>query len=246
VYNEVPSYFLAAHSYCCEVEDGAVILDLLNGTYIGIDADYLPDLRERIPNWPETSAANPASACISKRTDGNLIADLLSRGVLVTQPLPRRPPFSPTALVELRSDAGLRNQPRVPFRDLTAFLFAWFDARRRIGDKKLAALLEHLDRGRRLIRHGNAAITVDEVAKLMSSFLRTRLWLYTAAKHCLFDSAVLASFLTRHEVACTLVIGVSTKPFAAHAWIEFGPYVLNDTAEHIQLFKPILQIGHHP
>ncbi len=123
---------------------------------------------------------------------------------------------------------------------------AWFNARRRIGDKKLASFLEHLDRGQRQIPHGEAAVTIDEVTKLMSSFLRTRIWCYTAARHCLFDSAVLASFLVRRRVTCTLVIGVSTKPFAAHAWIEFGPDVLNDTAENIQLFKPILQIGHHP
>jgi len=44
-------------------------------------------------------------------------------------------------------------------------------------------------------------------------------------------------------VPCTFVIGVATKPFLAHSWVQIGEYVLNDTAEHAQDFKPILSIG---
>jgi hypothetical protein len=59
----------------------------------------------------------------------------------------------------------------------------------------------------------------------------------------MFDSLVLAVFLTRHMIPCTFVIGVSVKPFLAHSWVQIGELVLNDTAEHVQTFTPILAIG---
>jgi hypothetical protein len=39
------------------------------------------------------------------------------------------------------------------------------------------------------------------------------------------------------------LIGVSTKPFLAHAWVQMSELVLNDTAEHVQTFTPLLAIG---
>jgi hypothetical protein len=44
-------------------------------------------------------------------------------------------------------------------------------------------------------------------------------------------------------VPCTFVIGVATKPFLAHSWVQLGEYVLNDTTERVQDFMPILSIG---
>jgi hypothetical protein len=59
----------------------------------------------------------------------------------------------------------------------------------------------------------------------------------------LFDSLVLSAFLTKCGQPCTFVIGIATKPFVAHAWVQSGDAVLNDTAEYIQTFDPILAIG---
>jgi hypothetical protein len=39
------------------------------------------------------------------------------------------------------------------------------------------------------------------------------------------------------------MIGVSTKPFIAHAWVQSDDRVLNDTTEHVQMFTPILAAG---
>ena len=77
----------------------------------------------------------------------------------------------------------------------------------------------------------------------LASFLWLRTWCYTAQRRCLFDSLVLSVYLTRGMVPCTFVIGVATKPFLAHSWVQIGEHVLNDTAEHTQDFKPILSIG---
>ncbi len=60
---------------------------------------------------------------------------------------------------------------------------------------------------------------------------------------CLFDSLVLTVYLTKGMVSCVLVIGVTSKPFLAHSWVQIGESVLNDTAEHVQTFEIILSVG---
>jgi hypothetical protein len=44
-------------------------------------------------------------------------------------------------------------------------------------------------------------------------------------------------------VPCTFVIGVATRPFVAHAWVQIAGSVLNDTVEHVQDFAPILSVS---
>jgi hypothetical protein len=39
---------------------------------------------------------------------------------------------------------------------------------------------------------------------------------------CLTKSLVLTALLARRDIAATMVIGVRTDPFAAHAWVEQG------------------------
>jgi hypothetical protein len=112
-------------------------------------------------------------------------------------------------------------------------------------DDQLALLLGWFSQRQRLIRHDRRSATLGEAQKLLVSFFRLRIWFYTADRHCLFDSLVLAAFLTRKKVPCTLVIGVSTKPFLAHSWVQIGEFVLNDTAEHVQTFTPILAVGEY-
>jgi hypothetical protein len=110
-------------------------------------------------------------------------------------------------------------------------------------DKRLAPLLGWLHHRQSAVRrHGNS-VTYKEIMRLLASFFRLRIWFYTADRRCLFDSLVLSNFLSRKQIPCTFVIGVSTKPFRAHSWVQMGAVVLNDTAEHVQTFTPILAIG---
>jgi hypothetical protein len=109
-------------------------------------------------------------------------------------------------------------------------------------DKKLASLLRRIAQRQHRTR-GQSRITLDDTQELVASFLKLCIWFYTADRHCLFDSLVLADFLTKKMIPCTFVIGVSTKPFLAHAWVQTGEFVLNDTAEHVQMFTPILAVG---
>lgn len=74
---------------------------------------------------------------------------------------------------------------------------------------------------------------------VIQAFRLLRPWLYTAHKCCLLDSLILSRFLTLLGYNSMFVVGVRTRPFEAHAWVQSGLYVLDDRSETVQLFNPI-------
>jgi hypothetical protein len=241
-----PGYFLSAAAYCCEFDDGAIILELETGTYLGVHAESLPDLRARVLNWPNSQLSGGVPIQTSRVTteaSENLFADLLNRGILTTaQTLKRLPlPKSPTAALAIAGSTASHRW--VPIKQIPRFAMALLAVVTHHKDKKLASLLNWMRQRQRLIRRNRHPVTADDALKLLMAFLNLRIWFYSADKRCLFDSLVLAVFLTKERVPCTFVIGVSTKPFLAHSWVQIGEVVLNDTAEHVQTFNPILAVG---
>jgi hypothetical protein len=173
----------------------------------------------------------------------NVIAGLLARGILTTSPISKGALTIPAPQSALTITTAAAAQRRVPTMLLLRFAMALLAVTVRHRDNKLESLLGWLRQRQCAIRRDGHSVTPEETAKQMDSFLRLRVWFYTAAQRCLFDSLVLAVFLTKQKIPCTFVIGVSTKPFLAHAWLQIGELVLNDTAEHVQMFKAILAIG---
>lgn len=70
---------------------------------------------------------------------------------------------------------------------------------------------------------------------------------YTAARRfvpvkpsCLLDTLALRTFLARRRLTASIVFGVSPDPFAAHAWLQSGDLVLNETVSYARMHTPIL------
>jgi len=98
---------------------------------------------------------------------------------------------------------------------------------------------------RRFQRHNVApakSLSFADHHVLVLAFTKLRPWFYTAAGQCLRDSLMLTEFLQRCGAKPTLVLGVKTRPFAAHAWVQVGPYVANGTVENVATYTPILAI----
>jgi hypothetical protein len=49
-------------------------------------------------------------------------------------------------------------------------------------------------------------------------------------------------YLRRHQYFPDLVLGVRMMPFAAHAWVQDGDTVLNDTVDYVSAYTPILVV----
>jgi len=234
--------FLSAHSYCCELDDGAIILELATGAYIGIHAEYLPHLRNSIPNWPDSDKPDQVATDATITGSESLISSLVDRGILTTSPAPKRSNTLPIPVAAMTTGSATEWSGR-PAKHLMQFMMSLWTVSLRLRDDQLASLIGMLSQRQRSIRGAQRSSILDDAKKLLTAFLRLRIWFYTADRRCLFDSLVLAFFLSRKKIPCTFVIGVSTKPFLAHAWVQIGEFVLNDTAEHVQTFTPILTVG---
>lgn len=238
-----PKYFLSSSAYCCEFDDGAVILDMRAGVYLGIDAKYLRDLRNCIGNWPNNVGYDPAAGCADDESLQTLIVDLIGRRILTTAPTQPNAPELEYPTATLTNMYWSRASDRIPLSHMVKFFASLARVALHRKGPRLAAVLAWIRRRQSTLSHLGSSRSPDRKQELLTSFLRLRVWCYTAYRRCLFDSMVLSVFLTKNEVPCTLVIGVATKPFVAHSWVQIGEWVLNDTVEYVQMFTPILAVG---
>jgi hypothetical protein len=224
------------------LEDGAIILELATGAYVGIHAEYLPHLRNSVPNWPDSHGPAQVATDAAITASEGLISSLVDRGILTTSPTPKRSSTPSTPVAAMTAGSAIERGGR-PVKHLVQFMMSLWTVSLRHRDDQLASLVGLLSQRQHLIRRVQRTATLEDAKKMLVVFLRLRIWFYTADRRCLFDSLVLALFLSRKKIPCTFVIGVSTKPFLAHAWVQIGELVLNDTAEHVQTFTPILAVG---
>jgi hypothetical protein len=59
---------------------------------------------------------------------------------------------------------------------------------------------------------------------------------------CLLRSFLLLRTLHRHGLDATWVFGVTTWPFRAHCWLQVDDLVLDDDADRILGFEPIMVV----
>jgi hypothetical protein len=211
--------------------------------YLGIDAVDLPNLRACVENWPNSAGCNSASPSIDNGTCKGLVANLLARGILTTIATPTRAPECKYPTTALANPHWGGRRRRTPITHLLLVSMALLRVQLFCRRRGLAAILGWIRRHQATVHRYEKFATRQKSAELLESFFRLRIWFYTAFRHCLFDSLVLSVLLTSKQIPCTLVIGVSTKPFAAHAWVQIDECVLNDTIEHILLFTPIFAVG---
>jgi hypothetical protein len=87
-----------------------------------------------------------------------------------------------------------------------------------------------------------APVGTDVAAQIVEIFRRLRTFTYTAKDHCLLDSLILTDFLYRNGLIPTFVIGIRTKPFLAHAWVQIEDCVMDDRLESLENMTPILVV----
>ncbi|ACG78808.1 hypothetical protein PHZ_c2399 [Phenylobacterium zucineum HLK1] len=81
----------------------------------------------------------------------------------------------------------------------------------------------------------------DEAERLAAVFHACAPWLPIQGK-CLVRSFVLRRFLRRSGVDADWVFGVRTWPFSAHCWLQVGDRALDDYAERLDAYTPIMVV----
>ena len=177
---------------------------------------------------------DPATQRVAAR-DKDLAAQMLAAGVLSAGPGARRPlPFPPRPV----RDLGLARCTSARPADLPFVGAALVDM---VGGYWGAPFPDIVARARRRQAVDLTPGRSDEIAAVARRFAGLLPWVPFQGD-CLFRALLLQAVLRRRGIAATLVVGVQTWPFEAHAWVQAGDLVLDDGIDHVAGFTPILAV----
>ena len=223
--------WLPPHTRACALDGQVILLDLRRNRYMAVPES--PALSLGIGGWPP--CLSPTSTRVID--SWSIARRLQSRGLLVDHPVPLRPPTDlpePGRCIDFHSRAGqgrtaLTNVIRIVSSTMTA---AWW-----LRHRSLATIVNGIESSRRGHVGQDSATELD---RLSAAYARLKPLVLTSRDQCLLDSLALLRFLSHWQLAATWVIGVKTRPFAAHSWLQCGSSVLNDHHERVRQYRPIL------
>lgn len=240
------NYWLPSHVRACSTATGTVLLDLRRNRYFGVGHKETTVLRSFAGNWdsPATPSASFASdAEPLPMQDALRIADKLVEAGLLSDIAPTPAAFAPTQvdLDSLLTSVGheIDRKSSIRWRHIVAFVRACTWARRSVRSRTLYLVAE--DIGRQKSAAG-ASFDADRAIELVGIFRRLRPHTFAARDQCLFHALALVRFMASFDVHPTWVIGVRTKPWAAHSWVQHGTLLLDSNPEEVCEYTPILAI----
>lgn len=230
-------YYLPHHVHLCEFDDGGVLLDLRREKYFGVNSGAIQSLKAFMQGRGNCAAV--------QQDDGQSTLAELEKSHLITRNRDLGRPFLPLALActdavpfEGRAPGEAEIQPAHILRFFSTGIIAALELRTRSLERIVTRLRE------RKARHAASPPAPDtaSIIELVKIFRRLTPLLFTTKEFCLRDSLMLLEFLARHDVYPTWAIGVRTKPFGAHSWVQHEALLLNDTLQHVETFTPILAV----
>lgn len=212
--------YLANHIHAAAREEDLLILDTRAGDYL-----CLPGAASAVVLVPGCNAVGVA--------DADLAAALADLGLTDPNERPRRRQRLPAAPVrDARGGTPARPSPDQALRMAGASL----DMARGYWRQSFPSLIE-ASQGRGAPEVSRHLATVAE-ARAFHAMLP---WVPFQGE-CLFRAIMLQAFLRRGGLDATWVIGCQTWPFEAHCWLQVGDAVLDDSADHVAGFTPILAL----
>jgi hypothetical protein len=232
-------YRLADHVRACRIDAQVVLLDLRRDKYLGVGGPQLSTLSQFIVDWPGAPAAGEPAASAASRDAW--LQTLIGQQMLADagSPQPPRP-----QLPQPREALGFEPHPpsETPrWRDLPSLAWAASGAAFWMRRRCLEEIAGRVTRLRADPHAAQGALAAD-LKPAMASYMRLTPFLFTRHDRCLHDSLTLVRYLAMKGMFPTWVIGIRTRPFAAHSWLQSGNLVLNDVPEHVRTFTPILVV----
>jgi len=214
-------YELRAGLSFCDTGAQIIFLDLVQDRYFQLPATLADAFR---------TFADPA------RYAETAIEHLLAAGIVRPSAALRRPEPARVPRAEITFEPHGHATALNIARALSCDILIGWQLRR----GRLARLVAAL-RKQKLARPLSQAITDRGPRAIFSAYAAARLYRSPAGR-CLSGSIAMAWHLSGIGCASTLVIGVRAEPFAAHSWVQADQVVLNDTAEEVRRFTPILAL----
>ena len=231
---------LAPHIYLCRDEDSIVLLDLRHDRYFSLEAAGTAALTTLLPGWPAAAADERCDADAARR----VAAVLLRRGWLLEGHAAVKD-ATPARSSELRAELlkGVEEGAgAVTPTTLASCLIAGAVAGAMLRCWRLERIVRRIAARKAGAAPVDGAFDLERARRLVATYARLRIFLFSQRRRCLRDSLALLEFLAWHGVYPDWVFGVRARPFAAHCWVQHDGIVFNDTLEHSRSFKTIMVI----
>lgn len=242
-------FAVAPHVYVCVTGDGSVILDLKRDKYLGLGKRDTELLAAAIGSWPkpqwgctETEVTSDAvvvdtdELCRSLAADGLLISGASNDAQTAREPT-----------VDVKQEwisigDELEVESKVTLRHAVNFVIAFLWARSSLAWRPFSATVEgvRVEKARR--RSSIDSNDTVRMTALLGVFRQLRPLAFAAEGRCLLHALTLTRFLNHYGLYPEWVIGVATQPWAAHAWVQCGNFLLDTNPEKVCRYTPILVI----
>ena len=236
-------YLLADGVHACKLDDGAVFLDLRRNQYIAVSPGSVGSLNETVEGFTSLGSSPSALEQKGKQADSE-IRSLLARGILTDSRRHGKPASRAVIQASHAFTPGHRLSTSRTIRAshierfTASVLYCTWNLRRH----KPKPIIDRIAALRARPMEQAASGGTEVAAQVVEIFRRLRTFTYTAKNHCLLDSLILTDFLFRNGLMPTFIIGIRTKPFLAHAWVQIGDCVMDDKLESLEDLTPILVV----
>lgn len=234
-----PLLSLAAHVRACRVGEEVILMDLARGRYLGIGAAASAALRDVVSDWPGRDIGVTGQGAGRQLP---LAAERLLRQGLLSTARPTAAvqlPPAPRHSIDVQDDAAA-----MPMRtaDMIEMARAAAGAAWSLRFRSIETQASLIARQRASRARDSPAMDPPRLRSAVATYEKLRPLFFTARDKCLLDTYALLRFLAGRGLFPQGVIGVRTKPFRAHAWVQQGDLVLNDQRENVARFTPILAL----
>lgn len=229
---------LASHIRACRADGVVILLDMLNDKYISIQDEQNLELLKFIEGWPGPPVEHIQSDEI-RRAD-ELFLELRKQGIITNEPQPERQTKKidePSKSVEIEV---ARERPNIEFTPLLKLWKSALSASLSLKYQSLSAIEASVINCRIRSKHKHSTKSNLDLIKATNLYLNVRPFAFSAHDRCLHDSLTLIRFLANQGFFPRWIIGVRTRPFGAHSWVQDGDLVLNDLPETVRRYEPIL------
>ena len=242
-------YEISNDVHVCVTAEGSVLLDLRQDKYFGLGRGQTEILAAAVTEWPRPSWRCEPHA---ERESNELCSSMLELGLLarsrenvdLTGGQRRKGKALPNDMRGEWISIGDELEVRSPVSTWHSanFISAYLWARWSLAWRPFIVTVEKVRTRKSKCRDDAQPLSVSEVSAIVDVFRQLRPFVFAAEGRCLLHALTLVRFFSKYAFYPDWVIGVTTQPWGAHSWVQWGDFLLDTNPEKVCAYTPILVI----
>ncbi|CAL4869358.1 hypothetical protein MMA231_03650 (plasmid) [Asticcacaulis sp. MM231] len=210
--------------YGCVANGRVVVLDLAADRYFA-----LPTATDAaVQDWFNGKGLDPATT-----------SKLMTAGLIVQSEAGA--PRQQVALAPARSSRLPQQSASLSLLPPLFPVFAQIQARHDLKHRPLNDIISDIRQHKCRKASHAPPVDGDTLSHITLRYLASRRFI-SGQNECLRWSIAMVRYLSAYGYYPNLVLGVRMMPFGAHAWVQDGDTLLNDTVEQVSAYTPILVV----